>query len=415
MSRAKLLYQNIEIPLVPILSEMELTGVKVDPTVLHKLSDDLYEQKIDLEGKIFPLAGGRFNINSKRQLGAILFEKLELPYNWDFTKDGDYKTGDEILEQFAGKHEIIEYIQKYKSYDKIDSTFAIGLLRFINARTRRIHANLNQTFAVSGRITCSKPNLQQLPNKSKGEYGLRVREAIVAEKGCLLQSFDLSQIEICITAQLSGDANLQKALRMGEDLHKAVASLMLGIPLDIVTVQMREWAKALNFGIIFGKHYKTLAKDLKISQDEAQELMETYFDMYPDVKQYIDDTTRLVTRKGYAETIMGRRVYLPDLKSPNWGKKKHAERSGVNHTIQGSAADLLKLAMINIDKTLKSKNMGSKMILPIHDELLFEVPEREVVPLKSIVCEKMSTAMPLDVPVNVNIGIGKNWREADPK
>jgi DNA polymerase-1 len=401
------LYREIEIPLIHVLAEMERNGVKIDHALLGDISKNLERELGQLEVQIYGLAGDQFNINSPKQLQEILFEKLKLkPIKK--TKTG-YSTDVGVLEALALQHELPAQILNYRQLAKLKSTYVDALPQLINPITGRVHTSFNQTVTATGRLSSSEPNLQNIPVRSA--LGREIRKAFVAEEGYLLLSADYSQIELRIMAHLSLDPALIDAFFKGQDIHQRTAAEVFGIAADQVTADMRRMAKTVNFGIIYGMSSYGLAKDLGVRQQEAKEFINGYFNQYSGVKEYIDQILSAAYKDGYVTTILNRRRYMPDLHMENKNIREFSERTAINTPIQGSAADIIKLAMVKIYEQLKKENLHSKMILQVHDELLFEVPLAEKEVMTSLVKEQMEQVISLKVPLIVDIGLGKNWEE----
>jgi len=401
------LWQEIELPLIYVLAAMEQAGVKIDQKFLQDMSKNLERELQQLEQTIYNLAGTQFNINSPKQLQEVLFERLKLkPIRK--TKTG-YSTDVAVLEELALQHDLPAQILNYRQLAKLKSTYVDTLPRLINPLTGRIHTSFNQTVTATGRLSSSDPNLQNIPIRSA--FGREIRKAFIAEKGCLLLSADYSQIELRIMAHLSEDPVLIEAFAQGEDIHQRTAAEVFGVSPEAVTADMRRMAKTVNFGIMYGMSPYGLAKDLGVSQSEAKEFIDGYFKRYSRVKEFIERTLKEAYENGYVTTLLNRRRYIPDLKSENKNVREFAERTAINTPIQGSAADLIKLAMVQIYNEIKRRQISAKMILQVHDELLFEVPVEEKEIMIELVKEKMEHVVPLRVPLVVDIGLGNNWEE----
>ncbi|MEW6543692.1 MAG: DNA polymerase I [Nitrospirota bacterium] len=407
------LFEEVEMPLVPVLAEIERNGFGLDVAALQALSKEL-ERELDrmMEG-IARLAGGEFNINSPKQLAAVLFDKLGLkPIRK--TKTG-YSTDEETLTQLAMQHELPAQILNYRSLSKLKSTYVDALPELVNPETGRLHTSLNQTVTATGRLSSSDPNLQNIP--VKGEYGLRIREAFVASPGHTLLCADYSQIEPRILAYLSRDEKLIQVFERGEDIHMATAVEIFKLPPEQITREMRRTAKSVVFGIVYGISAFGLSQNIGVSQQEAKKYIDTYFERYAGVKALMDRTIAEAKEKGYTTTILGRRRPIPELQSSDPAQRGFGERMAVNSPIQGSAADLIKVAMIGVSRTLQAELPSTRMILQVHDELIFETPERDVENAKELVKAEMESAGPrlgLTVPLKVDLGVGRNWREAHP-
>ena len=403
-------FEEIERPLIFVLARMEMAGVRVDVPYLEALSQELAGELKELEEKIFALAGERFNLNSSRQLGFILFEKLGLPKLKKTPKKTAYSTDNEVLEELSLHHELPRLVLRYRTLAKLKSTYVDALPKMINPETGRIHTSFNQTVTATGRLSSSDPNLQNIP--VRGEEGAKIRKAFVPEEGWLFLSADYSQIDLRVLAHYSGDETLIEAFKRGEDIHRRTAAEIFGVSPEEVTPEMRRMAKTINFGIVYGMSPFGLAKELKIGRREAKAFIERYFERYPGVKRYMEEIVAEARKKGFVETLFGRRRPLPDINSPNRVAREFAERTAINTPIQGTAADIIKLAMIRLDKTLEEKGLKTRMLLQVHDELLFEVPSEELEEVKEIVRQQMEGVVELKVPLKVNLAVGKNWAEA---
>ncbi len=405
------LFHEVEIPLVRVLADMEFEGVKVDKNTLKQLSEELAEASLTLEQEIYEMAGVKFNIASPKQLGEVLFNKLKLIDKPKKTKTGQFATGEEILAGLASKHPIAAKILDYRELQKLKSTYVDALPALISEKDGRIHTSYNQAVAATGRLSSTNPNLQNIPIRT--EKGREIRKAFVPRANdYLLMSADYSQIELRIMASFSGDESMIQAFKEGKDIHAITASKIYKIPLEEVTEDMRRKAKTANFGIIYGISAFGLAQRLGISRTEAAKLIEAYFTEFPAVKVYMDRVINEARERGYVETILGRRRYLRDINSRNATMRGFAERNAINAPIQGSAADMIKVAMVNIHRWMHEKGLKSKMILQVHDELVFDVFEGEKDILEKNVPEFMKTAIELRVPMEVGLGFGKNWLEA---
>ncbi|MBI3017061.1 MAG: DNA polymerase I [Deltaproteobacteria bacterium] len=408
------LYEEIEMPLVSILAHMEQDGVKVDIPFLKSMSEELGRDIQSFEQEIYKIAGEEFNIQSPKQLGQILFEKLKLPTKRK-TKGGAFSTNVEVLTELADPtrgevHPLPAKILSYRELAKLKSTYVDALIEIADSKTNRVHTSYNQTIAETGRLSSSDPNLQNIPIRS--DLGQKLRKAFIAESGCELLSSDYSQVELRLLAHLSQDEALVSAFKANQDIHAQTSQEVFGVGGREVTLEMRRMAKAINFGLIYGLSAYGLSQQLKISVSQAQEYMERYFSRYPKVKEYIGKTIQEAKEKGYVDTMLGRRRYLPDLKSANPQLRGMAERMAMNTPIQGSAADLIKKAMIQISKRLISQKLKTKMILQVHDELVFEVPKKEMDDVKQLVQEEMEGAFTLCVPIKVDMHSGKTWGDA---
>ncbi len=400
------LYEELELPLIEVLADMEMTGVRVDREHLAKLSRQLDKDLKKLENEIYALAGEPFNINSPKQLGVILFEKLELRVIKK-TKTGP-STDMSVMEELAGEHELPDRIVNYRQLSKLKSTYIDALPLEIYEKTGRVHTSYNQTVAATGRLSSSDPNLQNIPIRS--ELGKEIRRAFVADQNGWLLSADYSQIELRILAHLSDDPALIRAFKKGEDIHSRTAAEIFGQPLDAVDEEGRRMAKAVNFGIVYGLSAFGLSRQLKISPKDAKKFIDQYFDLYKNVKTFMERTIEEARQCGYTVTVMNRRRYLPDLDSKNRQVREAAERMAINSPVQGSAADMIKVAMIRLHQKLAK--LKSKMIMQVHDELVFECPAKEKKEVESLVKKEMEGVWPMQVPVVVHLDWGKNWNEA---
>lgn len=404
----KKLFEEVEMPLLKVLIQMEQAGLKIDPKVLDDYAVTLREQIVELETSIIELAGEHFNISSPKQLGYILFDKLMLDPKAKKTKTKQYSTGEEILINLQDKHPIINKILEHRGLKKLLSTYVESLPKLINPRTGKIHSSFNQTIAATGRLSSTNPNLQNIPIRD--ENGREIRKAFVpSDEDHIFLSADYSQIELRIMAAVSGDKVMTEAFRNGEDIHAATASKIFGIPISEVTPEMRRKAKTANFGILYGISAFGLAQRLNIPRGEAKQLIDDYFANFSMIRNYMDNQLVLARKRGYVETIMGRKRYLSDINSANATVKAFAERNAINAPIQGSAADIIKVAMININKRFAEKGLQSKMILQVHDELNFDVLKTELAEVEDVVKTEMEHAVKLDVPLEVEIGAAENW------
>ena len=386
---------------------MERAGFLVDRQALTSFGKMLSQGIEVCENEIYALAGEKFNINSPKQLGAVLFEKLMLPAPKK-TKTG-YSTSAEVLEKLAGKHPIIEYVQNYRQLAKLKSTYADGLTAVI-APDGRIHTSFQMTVTATGRLSSTEPNLQNIPVRT--ELGGEIRKMFIAPPGWVLVDADYSQIELRLLAHISGDAVMRNAFINGEDIHALTASQVLGIPIDKVTKLQRSHAKAVNFGIVYGISAFSLSQDRKVSVAEAKSYMESYLEKYSGVRQYMKDIVEKAKNDGYVETMYGRRRYLPELKSSNFNLRSFGERVALNMPIQGTAADIIKIAMIRVDKALKEAGLKARLLLQVHDELIAECPEEEAQLVSEILTREMEGAADLSVPLTAEAKIGKSWFEA---
>ena len=410
-SAVRKLFEEVEMPLVKVLAGMEAEGINLDKKVLNDLSDELAIDIRAVEKEIQTMGGRPFNISSPKQVGEILFDVLKITDKPVKTKTGQYSTGEDILSKLENKHSIVRRILDYRELVKLKNTYVDVLPSMINPKTGHIHTSFNQVVAVTGRLSSDNPNLQNIPIRT--ERGREIRKAFIPRNSdYLLLSADYSQIELRIIAELSEDPGMLEAFRSGEDIHASTAAKVYGVSVKEVSSDMRRNAKMVNFGIIYGISAFGLADRLNISRTEAKSIIDNYFRQYPLIKEYMDTNIQLAREKGYVETILGRRRYLRDINSGNATVRGFAERNAINAPIQGSAADMIKIAMINIQKDLAEKKMQSKMLLQVHDELVFDAHKSEVDELKQLVETRMKTALTLKVPVEIGMGTGKNWLEA---
>jgi DNA polymerase-1 len=393
---------------VGVLARMELAGVRVDEELLRTLAVELRSDLGRIEARVHELAGEKFLINSPKQLQRILFEKLQLPPTKK-TKTG-FSTDESVLEELSIDYDLPREILGYRKLSKLLSTYVEALPGLVHPETGRIHCSFNQTVAATGRLSASNPNLQNIPVRTPA--GQRIREAFVPAEGRVLFSADYSQIELRILAHLSGDEALVEAFRSGDDVHVRTASRVFGIPPEQVTDEQRSRMKGINFGIIYGSSAFGIARQLGIAQSEAREHIRAYFERYPGVRTFLDRAVESAREQGYAETLYGRRRYLPDLRSRNRAQRAAAERMAVNSSIQGTAADIIKRAMVEIDAELRASGRKACMILQVHDELLFDTPAGELEGIADLVLDRMKRVCELSVPVEVHAGSGPNWREA---
>ena len=405
------LFYDIEMPLVPVLSRMEANGVKIDTENLQQISEEFGGEIRKIEEQIYEAAGMPFNIASPKQLGEILFEKLKIDEKAKKTKTGQYATGEEVLQKLAHKHPIIHLILDYRSFTKLKSTYLDALPALVNLKDGLIHTSYNQAVTATGRLSSNNPNLQNIPVRT--EKGREIRRAFVPRSPqYTLLAADYSQIELRIIAHLSGDPAMVNDFNLGHDIHAATASKVFHVPMDQVTKEQRSRAKAVNFGIIYGMSAFGLAERMELSRSEAADIIKKYFEEYAGIKEYMNRSIVLAKERGYAETILGRRRYLRDINGANSVVRGFAERNAINAPIQGSSADMIKIAMIGIHRELERLKMQSKMILQVHDELVFDARLEELDDLKAIVKDKMVNALPLSVPVVVEMNTGSNWLEA---
>ena len=402
------LFIDMEMPLMEVLSDMERIGVKINADLLKIMSGKLGKELVHVERSIYELAGTEFNINSPKQLSEILFGKLMLT-PLKKTKTG-FSTNVDVLEELAPLHPLPAEILKYRTISKLKSTYIDALPLMINPKTGRLHTSFNQTVTATGRLSSSQPNLQNIPIRT--EVGREIRQAFTAEPGASILSADYSQIELRVLAHMSADPALIETFQLNEDVHTRTASEIFGLPPDEITPEMRRKAKAVNFGIIYGISAFGLAQDIGVSNAEAKRYIDNYFARYPRVRAFIDLTIEDAKMNGYVTTLFGRRRFIPELSSSTVAVRNFGERMAINTPIQGTAADLIKLAMIRIHKKLSQQGLRSRMIIQVHDELVFEVPNQEVEPMKTLVKEEMEGALILTVPIRVDMGVGKNWDEA---
>ena len=407
---AEELFYNIEMPLMPVLAEMEMNGVTIDTQSLADTSDVLTKRMEEVEKEIYELAGAPFNIASPRQVGEVLFDKLQIVEKAKKTKTGQYVTNEEVLQSLKGKHKIVEAILEHRGLKKLLGTYIDALPKLINARTGHIHTSFNQANTATGRLSSSDPNLQNIP--VRGEEGKEIRKAFIPEPGCLFFSADYSQIELRVMAHLSGDENMIEAFREGHDIHAATAAKIYKEEMENVSRDQRTKAKRANFGIIYGITVFGLAERLEISRDEAKMLIDGYFETFPKVKEYMEKAKEQARNQGYVETQFHRRRYLADINSANSTVRGFAERNAINAPIQGTAADIIKVAMIRIYNRFREEGIRSKMILQVHDELNFSVYPEEKEKVEQIVLEEMQNAFPMQVPLVADCGWGNNWLEA---
>jgi len=407
--RLKSVYDEIELPLLDVLLKIEQNGVKIDATMLQKQSEQLAQRLKQLEQQAYDEAGETFNLASPKQLGAILFEKLKIPAKKK-TKTGQYSTAEEVLVELAVEHTLPRILLEHRSISKLKSTYTDKLPLQVNEKTGRVHTSYNQTVAATGRLSSTDPNLQNIPVRS--EEGRRIRQAFIAPEGYKMLAADYSQVELRIMAHLSEDKTLLKAFADGVDVHKATAAEVFALPLDEVESEQRRAAKAINFGLIYGMSAFGLAKQLNIGRYEAQDYIDTYFARYPGVKDYMDKTREQAREKGYVETVFGRRLYLPEINARNGQRRQYAERTAINAPMQGTAADIIKRAMISVDTALSRSKVDSKVVMQVHDELVVEVLQKDVDAVVDLLRVEMEQAASLKVPLIVDIGIGDNWDEA---
>ena len=404
------LYQEVELPLAEVLRDVEKAGVRVDVEMLKKAEEQLGMELATLEQGIYTAVGVTFNVNSPKQVGEVLFDQLKLDAKAKKSKTGQYSTSEEVLLGLKGKHEVVGMILEYRELKKLISTYISALPTYINPETGKIHTTYNQTVTATGRLSSSNPNLQNLPIRS--ERGQLIRQSVIPDDGCMFLSADYSQIELRLMAHFSQDPHLVEAFRSGQDIHAATAAKIFNVPIDQVTKEQRRQAKTANFGIIYGISAFGLAQQLDCSRSEAKALIDGYFAAFPGVIDYIERQKELARQQGYAVTLFGRKRYLPDIVSHNATVRSFAERNAVNSPIQGTAADIIKMAMVTIHHRLKEEGLKAQMIMQVHDELNFNVPVSEVDRVKEIVVSEMQNVVHLTVPLIADCGVGKNWLEA---
>jgi DNA polymerase I len=411
-AETKKLFEEIEIPLIPVLAAMEMEGINLDVPYLKSMSVEMAKESSELEQKIYETAGEKFNLASPKQLGDILFDKMKIGgTKQKKTKTGQYATGEDVLSYLANEHQIVKDILEWRQMVKLQSTYIDALPNQVDKKTHRVHTDYMQTVAATGRLSSNNPNLQNIPIRT--ERGRLIRKAFIArDENYTLLSADYSQIELRIIAALSGEENMIKAFQNNEDIHKSTAAKVFNVPLEEVTKEQRSNAKTVNFGIIYGVSAFGLSNQTSLSRKEASELIEAYYTTYPKLKSYMSNQVDFAREHGYVQTVLGRRRYLKDINSANMMVKSGAERNAVNAPIQGSAADIIKIAMINIHKKLTIENWKSKMLLQVHDELVFDVHNSELEKIQPMIKHEMENAFIMDVPLEVEIGMGKNWLEA---
>jgi DNA polymerase-1 len=402
-------FENIELPLLSVLSDIERTGALLDSNLLGQHSIELGERLTEIEREAYELAGEEFNLSSPKQLGAILFEKLELPVIKK-TPKGAPSTAEEVLQELALDYDLPRLLIEHRGLSKLKSTYTDKLPKMVKPATGRVHTSYHQAVTATGRLSSSDPNLQNIPIRN--DEGRRIRKAFVAQPGHKIVAADYSQIELRIMAHLSGDESLQNAFATGQDIHRATAAEIFDEDLESVTDEQRRNAKAVNFGLIYGMSAFGLAKQLNVGRYQAQDYIDLYFARYPGVQAYMDNTRTAAAEQGYVETLKGRRLYLPEINSRNGMRRQAAERTAINAPMQGTAADIIKQAMISVDQWLRDEQLSARVIMQVHDELVLEVPETEMETVTTGLKEKMEAAMVLDVPLVVDVGVGDNWDEA---
>ena len=404
------LYNEVELPLAEVLREMEQAGVRVDVEMLNRAEEQLSKELATLEQGIYTVAGVTFNVNSPKQVGEVLFDQLKLDSKAKKSKTGQYSTSEEVLLGLKGKHEVVGMILDYRELKKLISTYIAALPTYINPETGKIHTTYNQTVTATGRLSSSNPNLQNLPIRS--ERGQLIRQAVIPDDGCVFLSADYSQIELRLMAHFSQDPHMVEAFCTGQDVHAATAAKIFGVAIEDVTKEQRRQAKTANFGIIYGISAFGLAQQLDCSRSEAKALIDGYFAAFPGVIDYIERQKELARQQGFAVTLFGRKRYLPDIVSHNATVRSFAERNAVNSPIQGTAADIIKMAMVTIHRRLKEEGLKAQMIMQVHDELNFNVPTNEVERVRDIVVTEMQNVVHLTVPLIADCGIGTNWLQA---
>ena len=402
-------FEQIEMPLVPVLSRMERRGVLIDKDKLKQQSQQLSKRLLELEQEAYQAAGEEFNLGSPKQIQAILFDKLGLPVI-SKTPTGQPSTAESVLQELAEDYPLPRLILETRGLSKLKSTYTDKLPEMIDPHSGRVHTSYHQAVAATGRLSSTDPNLQNIPIRS--EEGRRIRQAFIAQAGYKLVAADYSQIELRIMAHLSGDAGLVNAFKAGEDIHRATAAEVFGVPVGQVSHEQRRSAKAINFGLIYGMSAFGLSRQLKIARNEAQSYIDLYFSRYPGVKEYMERTRDLARSQGYVETVFGRRLYLPEINTSNMQRRQYAERTAINAPMQGTAADIIKLAMINLDAAINSHAYDIRMLMQVHDELVFEVNAASVDDSVKLIRDKMVTAAELTIPLVVDVGVGNNWDEA---
>ena len=405
------MYEQIDLPLVPVLARMEQAGVQIDTGALDTMSSKLEREAASKGREIYDLAGVEFNINSPKQLGDVLFNRLSLPKPVKYGKGRTISTAVDVLEGLAIDHAVARLVLEYRQLTKLKSTYVDALPALINPSTGRVHTTFGQTGTSTGRLSSTNPNLQNIPIRT--ELGREIRAAFIAEPGHVLLAADYSQIELRLLAHFSGDPLLVEAYRRGDDIHTLTASQVFGVPPLMVTSDHRRQAKVVNFGIVYGLSPFGLSQQLGIEPSAAKQFIQAYFDRYSGVQRFIDRTLDEARRDGRVKTLFGRVRPIPDINSKNANQRGFAERTAVNTPLQGTAADLIKLAMIQIDKEMHERKMRSRMTLQVHDELVFDVLESEVDAVKTLVREHMENVHKLDVPLLVEMGVGKNWRDLE--
>jgi DNA polymerase-1 len=406
------IFDQLEMPLIYVLKDMEMAGIKLDTAALQAMSVDMARRLAELEQQIYRLAGGEFNINSTQQLSDILFKKLGLPTEGlNKTKSGHYSTAADVLESLRGQHDILEPILEQRTIAKLKSTYVDALPQLVNPHTGRVHTNYNQVGVSTGRLSSNNPNLQNVPIRT--EQGREIRKAFVSEPGHRLIAADYSQVELRILAHVAQDEGLLAAFANDEDNHAATAATVLGLPLEEIDKYQRRIAKTVNFGLIYGQTAFGLAQTTGMSRDEARQFIETYFEKYPGVQKYIDDTKQMAAKQGYVATLYGRRRDFSHLAGLSGAQRARAEREAINMPIQGTAADIMKQAMINLHAELKKRKLKTRMLLQVHDELVLEAPEAEIQEAVKLTREVMAGAFELRAKLKVDVEVGQNWLEME--
>jgi len=403
---------EIEMPLIPVLAEMEMTGVLLDLPFFKKLNIELTGRMAEIEKQVFDSVGKSFNINSTQQLSDVLFNRLRLdpPDKGKKTASGHYSTSADVLDALSGKHPVVDMVLEHRELSKLKSTYVDALPEAVDSKTGRVHTSYSQTGAVTGRLSSSNPNLQNIPIRT--EEGRRVRNGFIAAKGNVLLSVDYSQIELRIVAHMAQDESMLAAFRAGQDIHATTAAAIYGIPLEQVTKEMRRHAKAINFGLIYGMSSFGLMRSTELTLAEAENFVKAYFQQFPGVKKYLDGIRELAAKQGYVETLLGRRRYFPALQGKqNVQQKNREEREAINAPIQGTAADIMKIAMLHIPSALKKAKLNAQMLLQVHDELVLEVPKVELDKTVETVKEVMESAYKLDIPLETEARSGPSWGE----
>jgi len=412
---ASQLMEEIEMPLVSVLADMEMAGISLDTGYLARMSQELSQRMQDIEKQIYTAAGVTFNINSTQQLSDVLFDRLKIPPpdRTQKTASGFYSTAAGVLETLSGKHPVVDLVLDYRELAKLKSTYVDALPNQVNPATGRVHTSYNQTGSVTGRIASSEPNLQNIPIRT--EMGRQVRRAFIAAPGHLLLSVDYSQVELRIVAHMADDRAMLEAFRLGQDIHATTAAAIYSVPLDVVTKEQRRHAKAINFGLIYGMSAFGLTRSTDLTLAEAEDFMEAYFRQFPAIKSYLDGMRRRAAEQGYVETLLGRRRYFPGLKEQsNYNIRSREEREAINAPIQGTAADIMKIAMLHVPSALSQAGLSARILLQVHDELVLECPQSEIIPTAALVRQVMENAYTLSIPLATDARHGSNWSEMTP-